>query len=268
MRQVSILGCGWLGTPLAIELLKNDYLIKGATTQFEKLEILRADGVVPFQILVLPEGIKGDIKSFLDQSEILVINIPPNRKEEAAASYFRKMKQVIPFIEASTVNKVLLVSSTSVFQDAENFPVYTEHELPNAISPFAKNLINVERLFFQNEKFKTSIVRFGGLIGKKRHPIYHLSSKKGILNPEAPINLIVLDDCIEILKQIIQQNAWHEQFNAVFPEHPPKAEYYTQKAAEFELKAPVFEYEKSSIGKVVTSQYLMDTLGFRFNHLV
>ena len=40
MRNVSILGCGWLGKPLAISLLDDGYSLKGSTTKEEKLALL------------------------------------------------------------------------------------------------------------------------------------------------------------------------------------------------------------------------------------
>ena len=40
MKRVSVLGCGWLGKPLAISLLDEGYSVKGSTTSEDKLELL------------------------------------------------------------------------------------------------------------------------------------------------------------------------------------------------------------------------------------
>jgi len=42
MQKVSILGCGWLGKPLAVFLISKGYLVKGSTTSDEKLKLLAA----------------------------------------------------------------------------------------------------------------------------------------------------------------------------------------------------------------------------------
>jgi len=36
MTQISILGCGWLGLPLAKAILENEFSVKGSTTSREK----------------------------------------------------------------------------------------------------------------------------------------------------------------------------------------------------------------------------------------
>ena len=41
--EISIMGCGWLGLPLAAQLVKAGYNVKGSTTTPEKLEVLQAE---------------------------------------------------------------------------------------------------------------------------------------------------------------------------------------------------------------------------------
>ena len=48
MKQISILGCGWLGLPLAKSLLEKGFSINGSTTSFEKISILDKAGITPF----------------------------------------------------------------------------------------------------------------------------------------------------------------------------------------------------------------------------
>ena len=39
-NKIGIIGCGWLGLPLAKELISNNHKVKGSTTTEEKLKIL------------------------------------------------------------------------------------------------------------------------------------------------------------------------------------------------------------------------------------
>ena len=50
MKNVSILGCGWLGKALAIDLLEKDYSVKGSTTTPTKLDALCESGISSFLI--------------------------------------------------------------------------------------------------------------------------------------------------------------------------------------------------------------------------
>ena len=44
-NKIGIIGCGWLGLPLAKEFVSNNYKVKGSTTTKEKLEILENEGI-------------------------------------------------------------------------------------------------------------------------------------------------------------------------------------------------------------------------------
>lgn len=78
MTQISILGCGWLGLPLAEALISNDFSVKGSTTSSSKLGDLENLGVLPFLIALQPNAIDGDITTFLKGSEILIIDVQHN----------------------------------------------------------------------------------------------------------------------------------------------------------------------------------------------
>jgi nucleoside-diphosphate-sugar epimerase len=56
-----------------------------------------------------------------------------------------------------------------------------------------------------NSRFKTTILRFGGLIGEDRNPIRFLAGRENLENPDAPINLIHQTDCIGIILRIIEK---------------------------------------------------------------
>ena len=45
MNSVSILGCGWLGKPLALSFLEDGFNVKGSTTSEEKVDELEALGI-------------------------------------------------------------------------------------------------------------------------------------------------------------------------------------------------------------------------------
>jgi nucleoside-diphosphate-sugar epimerase len=117
-----------------------------------------------------------------------------------------------------------------------------------------------------NANFKTTVIRFGGLIGENRHPIHFLAGRKNLENPEAPINLIHQDDCIGIIEAVISRNARGEVFNAVAPYHPSRKEYYTQKAVALGLPLPEFEEEKASIGKTIVSDKITTVLDYTFKN--
>jgi len=263
-KQISILGTGWLGLPLAKALLKEKYIIKGSTTSEDKLTNLKDVGIHPSLIKVKESGPKGSIDSFLEGSEILIINIPPGLRRNPESNFVDKIRNLMPFIAQSTIKKTLFISSTSVFADQEGFPLITSETIPNASSNAGKQLIQTEQILRDNLSFETTILRFAGLFDARRHPASMLSKRKNIKNPQAPVNLIHREDCIGIIKKIIATDSWNTTFNASYPEHPPKAEYYSTICKQMGLTIPDYDYETPSKGKVIDTDKTSKVLGYTF----
>ena len=274
--KISILGCGWLGFPLAQKLIETGYEVKGSTTSESKLEVLQSHKIEPFLIRLEENQIIGTISEFLNDSEILIIDIPPGLRKitevTSEKTFVNKIKNLIPFIENSTIEKVIFISSTSVYGDSVSIPTVTEESLLHPDTESGKQLVEVENLFRNNRNFETTIIRFGGLIGEDRNAIKMLTGKTNVSNPESPINLIHQVDCIGIicgiLKPIQHDKVWNETFNAVAPNHPTRKTYYTQKAIALNLPKPEFSENEPSIGKTVSSEKLENILGYKFKNLL
>lgn len=264
MRQISILGCGWLGFPLAKSLIVNGFSVKGSTTSLEKISLLTEADIIPYIINLSSSQINGEIDAFLENSEILIIDIPPKLRGNSNGNFVDKIHVLIPYIEKSTIKKVIFTSSISVYQDKNS--IITEETIPKPETESGSQLWEVEKILQSNINFKTTIVRFGGLIGSDRHPIFFLAGRKNLENPNAPINLIHQKDCIGILQQIIEINCFGEIFNAVTPFHPSRKTYYTQKAIELNLSFPEFYKSLLAIGKTVESTKLETILGYQFQN--
>lgn len=262
MAQISILGCGWLGLPLAKQLIAQGHTIKGTTTTPDKIALLHEAGITPY-VITLHEGeTKGDINTFLNGSDILIIDVPPGIRKNGSESFVAKINTLIPTIVASGTANVLFISSTSIYGAVSG--IVTETTLPNPETESGKQLLEVESVLQNNSSFKTTIVRFGGLIGEDRHPVHHLAGKENISSPNAPVNLIHRDDCIGIIMRIIEKNVWGEVFNAVTPYHPTRLEYYTEKAKEKNLPIPLFSREEVSITKVISADRVKQVLKYGF----
>lgn len=269
MKKISILGCGWLGFPLAKKLIETGHSVNGSTTSENKLSVLKEAGINPFLVELESESISESINEFLAESEILIVDIPPKLRGKNADSadsskkvFVEKIETLIPFIEKSNIKKVLFVSSTSVYGDENE--LITEQTPPNPETESGKQLLLAEAILQKNQSFETTILRFGGLIGEDRHPVKFLAGKENLENPDALVNLIHQQDCIAIIEAIINQSKWNEVFNAVAPFHPTREQYYTQKAIEQNLVLPKFSSEKSNIKKVISSEKIENRLNYQF----
>ena len=266
--NISILGCGWLGLPLAKKLIEVGHTVNGSTTSRDKMRFLSEEGIVPYKIQVFEEGIQGDISSFLGNSEVLIIDIPPGLRKDPEVNFVAKIGRLKSYIEKYGIKKVLFVSATSVYEDGKDFPVYTEEDAPNGTAENAKQLVGAEELLKASKKFETSVLRFGGLIGPGRHPVKYLSGKSNLKDPEAPVNLIHLEDCIGIIEAIIEKEAWGETFHGVYPEHPTRKDYYSKAAEKKGLASMSFNEDLPSKGKRIESVNLDEILGYEFKNTI
>jgi nucleoside-diphosphate-sugar epimerase len=272
-EKIAILGCGWLGLPLAKSLLLKRYEVAGSTTSENKLEVLKNAGIFPFQIQLDENEIIGNIQDFLKETDVLVIDIPPGLRRQISTSnemtFVNKVKTLIPFIEKSKIKKVIFVSSTSVYGD--RFPILeiTEATPPNPDTENGKQLVIAETLLQSNPHFKTTVIRFGGLLGDDRHPVKFLAGKTNIENPDAPVNMIVREDCIGIIEKALDfarddSWEWNQTFNAVAPQHPTRKAYYHKQAKILNLPLPTFTENSESNGKIISSKKVEIILGYSF----
>jgi len=273
MNKISILGCGWLGLPLAKSLLSKDYEVKGSTTSESKLEILENAGILPFQIQLEANQIIGNMEDFLKETDVLVIDIPPGLRREVSTSnemtFVNKIKNLIPFIEKSGIQKVVFVSSTSVYGDSFPIVEITEETKPNPDTESGKQLVIAETLLQSNPHFKTTVICFGGLLGDDRHPIKFLAGRTNVENPDAPVNMIQREDCIGVIEKALDfarddNWEWNQTFNAVAPQHPTRKAYYHKKAENLNLPLPIFAENLESKGKIISSKKVETILGYSF----
>lgn len=257
-NKIAILGCGWLGLPLAKSLIKKNYVVNGSTTSLEKLVLLKEEKINAFQIILTENGATGNFTNFLNDVEVLIIDIPPklrNLNENTIAhSFVLKMKHLLTEIEKSEVKKVIFISSTSVFNDEQGW--VTENTLPMPNTESGQQLLACENLFLNQNNFESVIIRFGGLIGHNRHPAISMAGKTNLERPNAPINFIHQTDCIKIINAIIQsenKNCWQQIYHGVSTEQPKRIDYYTQKASELKVDLPIFNPNDFNEGKKVIS---------------
>ncbi|NTU57981.1 MAG: SDR family oxidoreductase [Chlorobiaceae bacterium] len=265
-QRISILGCGWLGLPLARYFAGKGFRVKGSTTSEGKFDALRAAGVEPYRI-VLGDSLEGDVKPFLD-SEILVVNIPPQRRDDIVEYHVGQISMLIDAIAESPVKHLLFVSATSVYPALGREVVEDDAFAPeDADTPVGQALLYVEDMLLSEPAFNTTVVRFSGLIGPGRYPVNFMQRMKEIADSDQPVNLVHLDDCVQIIGEIISRELWGEVFNASCPGHPTRREFYAVAAESHGLSALPPAAAVGRPFKTVSSEKLEKALGgYRFLH--
>lgn len=211
---------------------------------------MSALNVEPFIVDI--ENISSNIQPFL-KSKILIINIPLKN--------MNGFKNLLHYIEKSEIEKLLFVSSTSVYGE-ENKTIYESSGNELTSHP----LFKIENMFKDSGAAVVTIVRFGGLIGNKRHPGRFFVSGRKVKNPDSFVNLIHLDDCIAIIRQIIEKEVWGEVFNCCADTHLTKREYYSKAAESIGVKIPKFENTNLTSFKIISNEKVKHQLNYSFVH--
>lgn len=248
VNTISVLGSGWLGLPLAERLVNDGFQVRASSTTASNAEAIEAIGVASFIFNI--NKITDISRNFLE-SEILIVNIPSRDVES--------FRDLVEEIELSPVRRILYVSSTSVYTNTGG--VVTEADgAERPTSPF----FIIENLFRASQRFRTTVIRFGGLIGPGRHPGRFFGKGRPVSNPDAPVNLVHLDDCIGMICKVLEKNAWGEVFNGCADTHPARREFYSRAAAALGLTEPVFGDNKTGDFKIVSNEKARNALGYEF----
>jgi len=261
--KISILGCGWLGLPLGKYWHDAGHTVMGSTTREEQLPLLNQAGITPFIISLDSNGINGNIAEFLGESEVLLIAIPPGIRKNPTTDFAEKIQHLIPYLEQSRLQKLIFISSTSVY--GEHQGEVDEAIIPEPDSENGRQLWNTEQLLHALKHPKVCVLRLGGLLGPDRHPVTFLSERTGLSVPLAPVNLIQQQEVIEVIDFLLHLEVLPQTVNAVYPLHPKKQTYYHQEAQKRGLQPPGYDESDISTGKTVHDKVL-DKLGYRFKH--
>lgn len=263
---IAVLGCGWLGFPLAQALVADGYTVNGSTTTPAQLLTLRDAGIRPYLLRLGPEFSQTDADSLhamLHDVDVLVLNVPP--RAAAAGTYPTLLRPVGAAVAAAGVRHVLFVSSTGVYPDEPRIM----READALSSPDApSDLLRAEGQFTPRRgQWLTTVVRLGGLIGPDRPPGRFLAGRHELKQGNAPVNLIHLDDCIGLLRHIIREKVWGYTLNACAAQHPTRRDFYPAAAAYLGLEAPTFSQEPATnSGKIIDTTLLRQTTNYQFRH--
>ncbi|OUT97627.1 MAG: hypothetical protein CBB92_07950 [Flammeovirgaceae bacterium TMED32] len=239
---ISILGCGWLGLPLARQLVQQGHQIKGSTTSQQKMKFMKSIGIAPYLIKLTEK--EPQWVDFL-QTDVLVIVIPLKEIEP-----FEDLIKTLP----STV-KVIYTSSTAVYLPSEE-PINEKGALDTQ-----HPLLAIEQVI-RNSENPSTIIRLAGLFDQRRHPGRWFTNKV-LNNPNGPVNLVHLNDCLGIIEKIITHQVWDEVFNACANEHPSRKDFYSRTSRALGSPPPQINEQKNSI-KIIDNQWIKKKLDFSF----
>jgi nucleoside-diphosphate-sugar epimerase len=248
--KIAVIGCGWLGLPLAKRLIDLGHEVHGSTTRDAHLSFLANNGIQGF---VYDGSSQTQLSKEVKESEIAIFNFPPSRSADYAAQVSDLAAQFSP------KTKLIFTSSTGVYQDLEGpcnelAPIIATHPV----------FLAEEAIRFSTRKF--TILRLAGLISEDRNPIKYLSGKQNT-DGQKVVNLVHREDVIAAILTVLKHEVWEEIFNVCYPAHPTRASYYTDQAEKREMLPPSFTFSLGN-GKEINSFKMVQDLKFTYRHSI
>ena len=236
--KIAVVGCGWLGLPLASSLVQKSFEVHGTSRDEEKVLFLKEKGIVSH----LLSSKNFNSIDWLNKVDVLVLNIPPS---DFKSIYGEKMLEISNNLKENS--KIIFISSTSVYKN--NDSIVDESSDAKGGARNGKNVLEAEQMLQKKWRNNLTIVRMSGLVGGNRHPAKYMAGKH-YKNGDNPVNLIHLEDCCGIIESVIDQGFWGKIVNGVCEENPSKNEYYTFSAKKLGVEPPVFSDGSGDFKKI------------------
>ena len=153
MQTISLLGCGNLGFPLALDLLNEGYNIKGSTTTTSKIDKLKQSGITPYLINI------EEFKEFdFLNSDILVLTLPFKKYFSDSNIYKIQIKKVCDSLRFSSIKHIVFTSSSSVYPKDNKLYLPTDKFVPP--NTRAEILLDCEQVLFKMKNIWFKIEHF------------------------------------------------------------------------------------------------------------
>ncbi len=257
--RIAIIGCGWLGLPLAEQLTAN-YIVKGSTTRREKMSQLEQLRIQSFLFKAGVEN-KTHIEALFEVDQLIITLPPSSRNPALLETYPERIQQILDYAKRGTVKRVFFTSSTGIYPNSSDW-VY-EHMPIVAETPKQHILLSAENKV-QDSGISYVILRLAGLFGPGREPAHWYTGRENVPGGLTPINMVHQSDVINlIVKMLGRVEIENEIVNVCASEHPTKEVFYTQQCIKKGLKPAIWKATQDPF-KLVSADKLFHQFGEQF----
>lgn len=261
-RSIFILGCGYVGLPLACELLKLGHTVSGTTTSEDKKEFLNSFGIKGL-VFHLQDSPYPPLPNEYFSADTLIITLPFKRSYVDPTVYLDQIKHIIKPIRDSKIDTVLFTSSTMVYPS--NNSVVNEDTRIEPQDERQRVLFEIEQFLSFHPGFQSCILRLSGLYGPDREIGHFLSGAQLQKCGDTPVNLVHVDDVVGVISRLIQTNCYPDILNVVSDNHPTREQLYKAKCEHLGLDPPTFLAHNQPY-KIVSNSKIKSVLGYLFKH--
>ncbi|WP_061008083.1 NAD(P)H-binding protein [Vibrio sp. CUB2] len=269
MANTLIVGAGWLGTPLAQTLIDQGHQVTVTRRSQTRLDEFPLTSVQPALLDLNEPHSQQQLIELIEQHQIerMVGAFPPGFRKGNGQEYAQQWQRLVSAAKQSSVNKLLMVSSTTVYP---NLAVdMKEEDATLALAQTSEHFSDNARIMLQAEQYVIdsgidyAIVRCSGLIGSDRHPSRFAMRLKQV-SRKAPANMVHQNDAVAATAFALNQID-NEVVNATTPNTVSKAEFYQAAITQSDLDIALPPVTETADKRILADKLVALGYQFQFN---
>lgn len=275
--RVLIVGCGYVGLPLGVELVKQGHEVFGLRRSATADEDLKAASITPLRADIS----QADTFAALPATFDWVVNCAASgggSVEEYRQLYLQGMRNLVQWLAPSLPKKFVYTSSTSVYGQSDGSLV-KESSATEPESETGRVLVETEQFLIAaapQKRFPAVILRAAGIYGPQRGYLLkqYLKNEARIEGKgERVLNMIHRDDLIGSIIIALKSGRPGEIYNAVDDEPVSQLRFFEWLAGSLDKDLPPSVPEDAEANrkrgvtnKRVSNRKLKMELGYQFRY--
>ncbi len=275
--RVLILGCGYVGRPLAESLTKQEHEVVAATRSTDIHEELKQAGIEP----AVADVTKPETLTALKGPFDWVINTVSSSKGGADTYkevYLEGTRNILSWLKESPPTKYVWTSSTSVYAQTDG-SLIKEHTETEPATETSKILVETENLLLKaakDDSFPAIILRVAGIYGPERGHLflqYLKDEAKMSGRPDRLLNMIHVDDVVGVIEAVLKGAKGGEIFNTVDEEPVSQTRFFRYLSETLGKPMPPAadpaeetKRKRALTHKKVSNRKLLMELGYQFKY--
>ncbi|MDB6129108.1 MAG: NAD-dependent epimerase/dehydratase [Verrucomicrobiales bacterium] len=273
--RVLIIGCGYVGFPLGVQLRKDGHEVFGLKRTAEGTETWLAQGIEP----LIADITNPETLASLPTNFDWVVHAVSSSKggiETYKSVYLDGTRNVVEWLKGSGLKKFVYTSSTSVYGQTDGSLV-KENSPTEPATETSQTLVATEQLLLkahQEFKFPALILRVAGIYGPDRGHLFHQYLKNEARmhgKGDRIINMIYLDDLVGAIISALKGGRAGEIYNVVDDEPVTQLHFFRWLSESVGKYMPPAASEEEIAGrkrgltnKKVSNRRLKMELGYTF----
>jgi nucleoside-diphosphate-sugar epimerase len=273
--RVLIIGCGYVGLPLGVELLRQGHAVCGLRRSEEGAALLRSAGL---QAVTADITRRGDLARLTPAYDWVVNTVSSSQGgvEEYQEVYFEGARNLIQWLAPAPPRKFIQVSSTSVYGQTDASQV-KETSPAEPATPTGRILLAAEKLLLdavREKQFPAVLLRAAGIYGPGRGH-YFLQFIQGAAQisdrGERWLNMIHRDDVVGAIITALRSGRAGEIYNLVDDEPVQQVHFFRWLSETLGRNMPPFAPEaaaakRGDTNKKVLNRRLRMELGYALRY--